>query len=344
MSNALTLPSTFGANNAIARYNGQPTDDTLGAGVSSGYGVIGYRGKVWSIRRGGEEKQLMRDDGDGPRGSIEVVVVKASPAISKVFYQGGWQEGSSAAPDCFSNNGVTPDVNSTNKQSSACATCPRNAWVTRPDGKKGKQCADSKRLAVAPINDLNSDPMLLRVPAASLGAMKNFGQQMSGYGYPGYWTYATRVSFDTQESYPKFVFGAIRPLTDAELDTVDRWRDSHEVQRILAEDEHSTPQVTGGSPFEVPAQSTPQTQRPMTGAASTKSAPTVAPASAAPTPTAPPASESHSGKTSRAGSVATASVAGTATSPSTSDNEPEAMGAPTGIKSFDDEISSLIGD
>lgn len=232
------VPQQFGQ--LSQRFAGAVVEDDLSAGVSSGYGLIGYRGKVWSLRHRGQDTQLMRDDGDGPRGSIEVVILKASTHISKIYYEGGWVEGSNSPPDCFSTNGVTPDPASTKKQHSVCASCPKNAWGSRitPSGKAGKACSDNKRLAVVPAGDINNDvfggPMLLRVPAASLQDLAQFGQKMQKLGYP-YYAIATRIAFDQNESYPKFVFSAIRPLTDAEAEQVLASRDTDQVGRILAE-------------------------------------------------------------------------------------------------------------
>ena len=108
MANELTIPQGFGP--LPTAFQGDAAENSeLGQGVSASYAVVGYRGKVWSLKFGGEELPLMREDGDGPRNSIEVVLVKASPAISKIFYKNGWVDGSNAAPDCWSGNGVTPD-------------------------------------------------------------------------------------------------------------------------------------------------------------------------------------------------------------------------------------------
>ena len=221
-------------------------NDELSSGIQSSFGLVGYKGKVWSIRYRGDETQLMRDDGDGPRGSIEVVVVKASSQISKIWYEQGYVEGSNAAPDCFSNNGVTPEPTSAKKQCDTCALCPMNQWGSRitPQGKQGKACADSKRLAVVPLQDLDNDvyggPMLLRVPAASLNDVAMFGQKMQQMGYP-YFSIGTRIAFDPAESFPKFVFGAIRTLSDAEAAKIIALRDGHQVQRILSESEFGAP-------------------------------------------------------------------------------------------------------
>jgi len=238
-STQLTLPKGFGAVSSV--FAGQTNaNDELGAGVTSSYGVIGYRGKVWSTKYQGKETPLMREDGDGPRGSIEVVIVKAAAAISKIFYANGYQDGSNSAPDCWSSDGVKPDASCQSKQHPTCAACPRNAWGSRvtESGKQGKQCADSRRVAVVPVNDIANEmmggPMLLRVPAASLKDLKAYGEMLNSYGYP-YYAVASRISFDPKEAFPKFVFGAIRPLTDEEARQVAELRDDKRVHQLLNE-------------------------------------------------------------------------------------------------------------
>lgn len=242
------IPANFGG--VSTKFAQQQVADDLSSGIQSSFGLIGYKGKVWSIRYRGDEKPLMRDDGDGPRGSIEVVILNASKAVSKIWYEQGYVEGSNAAPDCFSNNGVTPEPTAAKKQCESCAVCPHNQWGSRitPAGKSGKACADSKRLAVAPLDDINNEmfggPMLLRVPAASLQDVAMYGQKMQQMGYP-YFAVGTRISFDPAESYPKFIFNAIRPLNDDEADKVLALRDGHQVERILSENEFAPQPVDG---------------------------------------------------------------------------------------------------
>lgn len=243
MSNVM-IPDKFGQ--VSTKFAGAKVDNDLAAGVQAGFGLIGYKGKVWSIRYRGDEQQLLRDDGDGPRNSIEIVILKAAPYISKIWYEQGYVEGSNAAPDCFSPNGVVPDPQSTKKQANACASCPQNVWGSKitEAGKKGKACSDSKRLAVVPVGDIPNEtfggPMLLRVPAASLQDLATFGNKMQNLGYP-YYAIATRVAFDVNEAYPKFQLSAIRPLTDEEAEEVLKLQSSAEVSRVLAEGtEHQT--------------------------------------------------------------------------------------------------------
>lgn len=264
MGTELALPKNFGAAPSI--FAGQAANDELGSGIASSYGIVGYRGKVWSIKHQGKETQLMRDDGDGPRGSIEVVIVKAASAISKIFYAGGYQDGSNSPPDCWSTNGVTPDAAAQNRQNATCAGCPMNAWGSRvtESGKQGKACSDSRRIAVVPLNDMANDmfggPMLLRIPAASLKDLKAYGELLSSYGH-NYYGVATRVSFDPKEAYPKFVFSAMRPLTEIEAKEIAALREDRRVANILNEAQELGPRQevasVPSSPFEQPVPARP---------------------------------------------------------------------------------------
>lgn len=225
--------------NRFAPQPGQELANDLAGGITGGYGLIGFRGKVWSIRHKGVEQQLMRDDGDGPRGSIDVVILKANPHLSKNWYENGFVEGSNAPPDCSSANGVYPDQGVPKKQSNVCLTCPKNAWGSATGGSgKGKACGDHRRMAVVPVADIKNElfggPLLLRCPAASLQDLAAFSQKLAQLGYP-YYAVAVKIGFDPAESFPKFTFSAIRPLTDAEADLVIEHQSGDAVGRVIAD-------------------------------------------------------------------------------------------------------------
>jgi hypothetical protein len=287
------VPQNFGA--VSTRFATAPKENDLSAGVQVGFGLIGYKGKVWSTRYRGTENALMRPDGDGPMNSIEVVILKSSAHVSKIWYENGYTEGSNAAPDCFSTNGVTPDMGSKKKQATACALCTKNQWGSRitPQGKQGKACGDSKRLAIVPLPDIANEglggPMLLRVPAASLGDLASFGEKMQNMGYP-YYSIGVRIAFDAKEAYPKFVFGAIRPLRDDEADLVLKMRDEPQVTCILAEgSETEAPQQALASPasvFEQPPQTVQQPVQQPVQTVQAAPAPTSTIVQATPQPTA----------------------------------------------------------
>lgn len=285
MATEIALPASFGAVSSVFAGTAASNDE-LGQGVSSSYGVMGYKGKVWSTRYQGQETALMREDGDGPRNSIEVVLVKASPAVSKIFYKGGYVEGSNSAPDCWSADGVKPDGSVQAKVHATCADCPMNAWGSRVTeaGKQGKACADSRRVAIVPLEDIDNElfggPMLLRIPAASLKDLKAYGDLLNSYQYP-YYAVATRIAFDPKEAFPKFVFTAIRPLNDVEARKILALRDDKRVSTVLSEttDMRAAPAqekpAVAASPFEQDA--APATEKPAAGPTEqdpAKSAPT----------------------------------------------------------------------
>lgn len=239
MSTELALPASFGP--LSSAFGGtQSANDELGAGVASSYAIMGFKGKVWTLRHQGVDTPLMREDGDGARGSIEVVILKASPAVSKIFYKSGYVDGSNAAPDCWSADGLKPDGSVQAKVNATCADCPMNAWGSRitEAGKSGKACSDSRRIAIVPAQDIDNDlfggPMLLRIPAATLKDLKAYGDMLNSYQFP-YFAVVTRISFDPKEAYPKFVFSAVRPLTDAEAKKVLSLRDDKRVGVVLSE-------------------------------------------------------------------------------------------------------------
>jgi hypothetical protein len=238
MSNAIVVPDTFKGPVATVFAGAAGAGDDLSGGITGGYGLIKFRGKVWSIQHHGTTSNLMREDGDGPRGSIDVVIVKANAQLSKTWYENGWDENNNNPPDCASANGIVPDQGVPKPQASACLGCPKNAWNSAPGGGKGKACGDHRRMAVVPLTDLKNEffggPLLLRCPAASLQDMAAFDARYKNLGYP-YFTMAIKIGFDPQESFPKFTFAAIRPLTEAEGQIIMAHRASPETARVVNE-------------------------------------------------------------------------------------------------------------
>lgn len=201
---------------------GDNTD--LSSGVRGGYSVISIKGSRWGIKVEGETTIVTNDEGD-PVGSLKLVLLKASPHVSKVYYPDGYTEGSSESPTCSSMDGITPDPGSEAIQAPSCAVCPMNVYGSRisDDGKKMKACSDSRRLAVIPEGDFKNEvyggPMLLRAPAGSLTNLSVYGKKMKQMGFP-YNTIVTRCAFDTTVAHPKIEFNAVRPLTDDEANTI----------------------------------------------------------------------------------------------------------------------------
>jgi hypothetical protein len=252
MANDLVIPPAFGNAAALARLdpNWNTQQSEFSGGIRKGFAVISLRGKVWRITHQGVERVVTRMDGSNdPASTLNVVLIAAGSDLAKVYYAGGYQDGSNDAPDCFSNDGIKPDRGSTTPQATACAMCPHNVWgsKTTENGKPTKACSDSKRLAVLPLpndalkgddaldaldNEMFGGPMLLRVPAASLVDLAQCDATLRAAGIPLY-AAGLGLSFDLNAPYPKIVFKPIRPLTEAEFEVVLEHRTSDQTREII---------------------------------------------------------------------------------------------------------------
>lgn len=213
------------------------TTNVFASAVSvGGFPVISIKGKVFHVQRGDERVLVTKGEDGDPASYLETVIVAVNPNKSKVFYESGYEEGSVASPDCYSNDGISPASDASNPQAKKCAACPNNMWGSRitDNGGKGKACGDSMRLAIAPPNQLN-DPMLLRVPAASLKTLGTYGQTLAKRGVEPHHV-VTRIGFDHNVAYPSLTFKAVRFVEADELE---------EIEAVLREEDETIGQITG---------------------------------------------------------------------------------------------------
>lgn len=217
------------------------TFDELSGGVTSGFPIVSYKGKVWRIRKSGEEEMYL-DAGGNAMPTIEVVLIQANPTLSKIYYAKQYEEGVNDAPDCFSNDGVKPDSSVQEPVNNLCANCPNNAWGSRitPAGKKARACSDARRMAVVFANDLydngvDCQKLLLRVPPASLNPLKDYAEKVLGAKGIPFFGIVTRIGFDPQAAHPQFTFKPARFVNDDEAEAIAALRGSEDIRRILAE-------------------------------------------------------------------------------------------------------------
>lgn len=209
----------------------------LTAHAGGGFPVLSIKGKNFAVVRDGERNTLMNPkDPDSPATYVDVVILKASPVKSKVFYLKGYdpKESEGQKPDCYSSDGVAPAADAASPQAKKCATCMHNQWGSRISDKgasKGKACSDAVRLAVAAAGQIN-DPMLLRVPPASIKAIGEYGQMLAKRGV-GYNMVVTKVAFDSDAESPKLTFKPVGLLDDASFAEVQTAVDSDTVRDIL---------------------------------------------------------------------------------------------------------------
>lgn len=202
-------------------------------GVSGGYPIISIKGKVFTKVTGDDREIIKKSGEDDPASSIEVVILKQNPQLSKVYYAGNYTEGSDEKPECYSNNGLTPEQDAVNPQAKKCAICPHNQWGSRitENGGKGKSCSDSRRIAVAPLG-MPNDPMLIRVPAASLKAIDQYGDSLVKRQVP-YQLVVTKIGFDYSVAHPALTFKALGMVDEDSAAAIVETLNGSTVDRII---------------------------------------------------------------------------------------------------------------
>ena len=68
----------------------QEVFDELAGGVQSGFPVISYKGKVWRVRKGGEEQVHVDPQTGEALGSIDLVMLRSNERPSKTYYKGAY--------------------------------------------------------------------------------------------------------------------------------------------------------------------------------------------------------------------------------------------------------------
>lgn len=214
-----------------------------------GYPVLSIKGKTFTVVRGSERTILPNPkDPDSPATNIDVVIVKANKATSKIYYIAKFEEGVDAKPDCYSNDGVTPATDAQKPQAKFCATCPHNQWGARitESGKKAKACQDNVRLALTTPSQLN-EPYLMRVPPMSFKALTEYGQMLAKRGVK-YNAIVTKIGFEAEAATPQLTFKPVGFLDEAACKEVMETAASDIVASIISGNLGADPAVPETAP------------------------------------------------------------------------------------------------
>jgi hypothetical protein len=140
-------------------------------------------------------------------------------AFERTYYSGVYDPNVAATPDCYALSFTEPEaphIQSENKQSVTCATCPHSVFGSARIGK-GTACKSARRLILFAYgaNGVDfSQTAQLKVPAASLKAWGSYCAMVRRtYGLPLSFV-ITEISMDEDSDYPSLEFHCIGPLTD----------------------------------------------------------------------------------------------------------------------------------
>lgn len=266
----LNIPAHVAARMGVPSVLASSMVGGIGSGVS--FPRISIKGSRFRIVEGDVETVLEST-------AIEVIIVGANPRLSKTWYEKAWSpDNEPVKPDCQSLDGIAPSADSTSPQNDLCATCPQNAWgskINPTNGQEMKACSDLKRLAVVAADDASGPIYLLTVTPAALKGLNAFQKELTVRGIPPE-IVKTKVSFDTDASFPKlkFTFGG---FLDAEQQaTVDGLFGTPAVVEVTGEGQQT--------PAAVPAVAAPARKALVTAAAPAPAPVVVEAAAPAPEP------------------------------------------------------------
>lgn len=196
----------------------QANEDVL-FGISAGaLPRIKLSGKQFTLVNSNGEETPVRpaDMFQAPNGNLYllIIVLRVKREVQKSWYASKYNPNEEGrTPDCFSNDGVTPDPLAPSKQCETCANCQYNAYGSGKDQNgnptNGKACSDNKIAAVfVPKVGVHK----FKVPPASIKNLGAYVRELNKRGI-SIGNVKTLVGFDLKATFPvlTFEFGGFVP-------------------------------------------------------------------------------------------------------------------------------------
>ena len=230
---ALFNPSNvpaFARNNELS----ETAKALTGGGVGTSTKRISIKGGVFRLLAGGKEIASIDER------FLDVIIVKAAPKVSRIFYAKSYDGDNITGPDCWSNDGERPDAFAEHKQATSCMNCPQN--IAGSGQGNSRACRYQQRLAVVLENNIEGDVLQLTLPATSVFGKEDgdkrplqaFARNLALQNPPiSPEMLVTRMKFDTKAEAPKLHFAPSRWLTDEEYAIVKTQGESDEAKRAV---------------------------------------------------------------------------------------------------------------
>ena len=224
-----------------------------GGGAGAGIKRVSIKGGVFRLVSGGKEIASIDDR------HLDVIIVKAAPKVSRVFYMAKYDAENPAGPDCWSNDGEKPDASIDSPQAATCMSCPQN--IAGSGNGNSRACRYQQRLAVVLENNPTGDVLQLTLPATSIFG-KEEGDKRPLQAFARYLAVqsppinpeqiVTRMRFDTKAEAPKLFFQPMRWLTDDEYAIVQRQSTTADAQRAVVMTVAAADGITKAAPIALP--------------------------------------------------------------------------------------------
>ena len=251
----------FSSSNVPAFARNNELSDTAkaltGGGVSNSVKRISIKGGVFRLVAGGKEVASIDDR------NLDVIIVKAAPKVSRIFYASSYDADNITGPDCWSNDGERPDPTAENKQSDTCLNCPKNQAGSGQGNSRA--CRYQQRLAVVLADNPEGDVLQLTLPATSVFG-KEDGDKRPLQAYARYLAVqnppvnpeqiVTEMRFDTKAESPKLYFKPVRWLSEEEYEVVKTQAASSDAQRAVVMTVAQSDGVKSAPPMAIPGKPT----------------------------------------------------------------------------------------
>lgn len=177
------------------------------------------------------------------KGTMDVIVVSASPNVGRIFYAKQWSpDAEPTAPDCFSNDGRSPDAGSTAPQSSRCDTCAQN--IKGSGQGSSKACRYSRRIAMTLVEDFGTS-LEGEIYQMNLASKSLFGDSVGNtHPFESYTKYlanngksldyvVTQLSFNENNDNQSVLFTPTRFINKTEFGITSVAAAKPEVQKMV---------------------------------------------------------------------------------------------------------------
>ena len=222
----------------LPAYLKNAADDATNALAGTGEGGLGARrisikGGVFREFIGGKEYRVSEER------SMNVVIIKAAPKVSRIYYAGSYTEGEAVSPTCWSSDSQRPDEKVKEKQSATCLTCPQN--IKGSGQGDSRACRYQQRLAVVLDGEIDKEEVyqLVLPPTSVFGdgekgklPLQAYARHLKNHGTP-ITGVVTEMRFDTASPTPKLVFKPVRPVTENEFEIIQKLKDSSEATAAI---------------------------------------------------------------------------------------------------------------
>ena len=176
-------------------------------------------------------------------GPLRVIIANASPHVGRIFYAKTWTpDAEPTAPDCFSNDGRTPDASVKEAPADRCDSCPNN--IKGSGMGNSKACRYSRRLAMMLLDDfgtaLEGEVYQMNLASKSLFGdnvgdkftFENYTKYLANNGKSVDW-FITEISFNEDNDNQSVLFEPVGHINQTIYNVLSPAQEREDVKKMV---------------------------------------------------------------------------------------------------------------